>query len=235
MSEDKKKNLLEMLKISAPILGFLIAGILGCNDEGKVPSTAPIVIAKSLTVGLDTVYTFPQDTVILTIHGGLPPYSITPPPTSAAQCSITDSTLTITGISNGLNVAKITDASSPVHSVGLPIVVGTAISFNNNIQPIFVSRYGCSGTVGGCHGGTMGLFLDNATVSYQNLVNVPAQSSAFIGYKRVAPRNLANSLLYIRLSSNDPAISMPQGRTAPFDSTYLNDVRTWIRQGARFN
>ncbi len=81
----------------------------------------------------------------------------------------------------------------------------------------------------------MGLFLDNATVSYQNLVNVPAQSASFIGYKRVAPRNLANSLLYKRLSSNDPSISMPQGRTAPFDTTYLNSVRTWILQGAHFN
>jgi hypothetical protein len=143
--------------------------------------------------------------------------------------------LTIIGSSIGSNVARITDASSPTHSVDLPIIVETAISFSNSIQPIFVSQYGCSGTIGGCHGGAMGLFLDNATVSYQNLVNVPAQSAGFIGYKRVAPRNLSNSLLYKRLSSNDPAISMPQGRTDPFDTTYLNNVRTWILQGARFN
>ena len=224
-----------MLRGSVLLLGFLLVGILGCKDEGKIPATAPVVITSGLTVGLDTVFTFPQDTVILTIHGGLLPYSFIPPPTSTAQCSITDSTLTITGVSNGLNIAQIIDASSPAHSIGVPIVVGPAVSFTNSIQPIFVSRYGCSGTVGGCHGGTMGLFLDNATVSYQNLVNVPAQSSAFIGYKRVAPRNLTNSLLYIRLSSSDPAISMPQGRTIPFDTTYLNYVRTWIRQGARFN
>ncbi len=81
----------------------------------------------------------------------------------------------------------------------------------------------------------MGLFLDNATVSYQNLVNVPEQSALFPGLKRVAPRDLAHSVLYIRLSSSDPAVSMPQGRTVPFNQTYLSNVRTWILQGAHFN
>jgi hypothetical protein len=214
--------------------GFLLAGLIGCTDQGKTPPTAPGVIANSLSVGLDTVFTFPQDTVLLTIQGGTPPYSVAPP-TSSAQCSITDSTLTIVGSSIGSAIASITDASSPAHAVDLPIIVGTAVSFSNSIQTIFVSQYGCSGTVGGCHGGTMNLFLESAPVSYQNLVNVPAQSAGFIGYKRVAPRNLANSLLYKRLSSNDPAISMPQGRTNPFDPAYLNSVRTWILQGARFN
>jgi hypothetical protein len=219
----------------ATLFGFLFAGLIGCRDQGKVPPTAPDVIANSLSVGLDTVFTFPQDTVVLTIRGGTPPYSVTPPTTPTAQCTITDSTLTIVATSIGSNTAQIIDASSPAHTADVPIIVGSAISFTNSIQPIFVSQYGCSGTVGGCHGGTMGLYLDNATLSYQNLVNIPAQSARFIGYKRVAPREPSNSVLYIRLASNDPAISMPQGRTAPFDSTYLYNVRTWILQGAHFN
>jgi hypothetical protein len=229
-----RKQSVIRLNAFAILSGLLLAGFIGCRDQGKTPPSAP-VIANSLSVGFDTVFTFPQDTVILTIHGGIPPFSLTPPPTSSAQCSITDSTLTITASSIGSNIARIIDASSPAQTIDLPIIVETAVSFTNSVQPIFVSRYGCSGTVGGCHGGTRGLFLDNATVSYQNLVNVPAQSAAFIGYKRVDPRKLANSLIYIRLSSNDPSISMPQGRTAPFDTTYLNSVRTWILQGAHFN
>lgn len=227
---------MEGLKQFAIPCSFLFVVLIGCRDEGKIPPIpAAPVTTSPLSIGLDTVYTFPQDTIQLTIAGGTPPYSVAPPLTTAARCTITGSTLTITGTSVGANLALITDASSPANVLNVPIIVGAAVSFANSIQPIFVSRYGCSGTVGGCHGGTMGLFLDNATVSYQNLVNVPAQSSSFQAYKRVAPRNLTNSLLYVRLASNDPSISMPQGRTAPFDSTYLANVRLWILQGARFN
>jgi len=226
---------LKILRIITALGGIIFAGLIGCKDQGKAVPTSPLVIANSLSVGLDTVFTFPQDTVVLTIRGGILPYSFIPPATSAAQCTIVDSTLTIVAKSIGSNIAGITDASSPAHTASIPIIVGTSVSFTNSIQPIFVSSYGCSGTVGGCHGGTMGLYLTDAPTSYQNLVNVPAQSSGFVGYKRVAPRNLANSLLYIRLSSNDPAISMPRGRTAPFDSTYLRNVRTWILQGAHYN
>lgn len=154
-----------------------------------------------------------------------------PPSSVAARFSITDSTLTNIGNSNGSLIASIVDAASPVHRFDLTIIVETAVSFANSVQPIFTGSYGCVS----CHGGTRGLYLTNATVSYQNLVNVPAQSAAFMGYKRVDPRNLSNSLLYIRLASNNPSISMPQGRTAPFDSTDLSCVRTWILQGAHFN
>lgn len=208
--------------------------LVGCQDLGKIPSAAPTT-AGTLSAGYDTVYTFPQDTVYLTITGGTPPYSILNSPQTAAQCSIAGSNLVIVGSSSGVAIARLADAAAPANTLDLPVIVQPVVSFANSIQPIFVSRYGCSGTVGGCHGGTMGLFLDNATVSYQNLVNVPAQSPGFSGFKRVNPRNLANSLLYVRLSSNDPNISMPQGRTAPFDSTYLSNVRTWILQGAHFN
>ncbi len=50
----------------------------------------------------------------------------------------------------------------------------------------------------------------------------------------VDPRILTNSLLYIRLSLNETAIST-QRRFSPFDSTSLDHGQAGIFQGARFN
>ena len=222
---------MEKFKTIAVLCALFFAGLVGCSDQGKIVPTVPSM-ASGLSVGLDTVFSFPGDTVLLKITGGTPPFAfLGPPPSTAAQFFISGSTMTIVGNSVGSTVAMIIDASSPVNRLDLPISVESAVSFTNSIQPIFTGQYGCVG----CHGGTEGLFLTTATVSYQNLVNVPAQSPGYAGYKRVDPRNLANSLLYIRLASNDPSVSMPQGRTAPFDPASLSNVRTWILQGAHFN
>ena len=216
------------------LIVVLMLGIVGCRDEGALPPTPGS--GPALSSGLDTLFTFPQDTVRISISGGTPPYTVQSLGSPASVTySFNGTTLTVLPSALGADVARISDASSPANSIDLPVVIGTPVSFAGAIQPIFVSSYGCSGTVGGCHGGTMGMFLDNASVSYQNLVNVPTQASTFAGLNRVTPRNLAGSVLYIRLSSNDPAISMPRGRTVPFDPTYLSNVRTWILQGAHFN
>ncbi len=217
---------------SAVALVFFM--LLGCRDQGSLPA-APKSESLLLT-SVDTLFTFPQDTALVSVSGGIPPYTVQGlSSTSILAYSISDSTLRVAPSALGSVVVRISDASSPVHHYDLPIVVGTPVSFSSSIQPIFVSSYGCSGTVGGCHGGTAGLFLDNADVSYHNLVKVPAQSIHFPGLNRVSPRDLSHSVLYIRISSNDPSISMPQARTAPFDPTYLTNVRTWILQGAHFN
>ncbi len=226
-----------MMKTSSRYISFaglLFVGLLGCKDQGSLP-LAPEPTTSISTV-LDTLFTFPQDSVLMTITGGIPPYSlrsISSP--TILTCSITGSTLTVLPVAQGSAVAQINDASSPANQFDLPVVVGTPVSFSNSVQPIFETSYGCSGTIGGCHGGTAGLFLDNLSVSFQNLVNVPAQSTLFPGLKRVSPRDPAHSVLYLRLISNDPAVGMPTGRTAPFNPTYLANVRTWILQGAHFN
>jgi hypothetical protein len=214
--------------ISAAAL--LLAGILGCTDQGSLPPTPKP--APPISTGLDTLFTFPQDTVRITISGGTPPYTVQDLASSSSiSYIITGSILTVLPTALGSAVARISDASSPTNQTDLPVVIGSPVSFASSIQPIFLSSYGCTS----CHGGTMGLFLEAATVSYQNLVNVPSQANRFSGMNRVSPRDLAHSVLYIRLSSNDPAISMPQSRTVPFNPTYLTNVRTWILQGAHFN
>jgi hypothetical protein len=220
--------------VSIVIGGLSLALLVGCKDQGALPP-APNSTA-SLSTALDTLFTFPQDSVKIVMSGGIPPYSIESlsSPT-ILKCSMTDSTLIVVPALIGSVIVQISDASLPANKFTLPVVVDTAVSFANSIQPIFVSSYGCSGTIGGCHGGTAGLFLDNATVSYQNLVNVPAQSAVFPGLMRVNPRDPKHSVLYIRIASNDPAVSMPQGRTGPFNPVYLANVRTWILQGAHFN
>ncbi len=216
------------------LTAIVTVSFYGCSDQGALPPAPKTV--STLSAGFDTLFTIPQDTVRITVTGGTPPYSLINLTGSTNYSgNIAGSVLTILPTSVGSGVERILDAASPANQVDLPVVVGTPVSFANAIQPIFVSSYGCSGTVGGCHGGTMGMYLDNATISYQNLVNVTTQATTFPGLKRVSPRDLNHSVLYIRLSSNDPAISMPQGRTAPFNPTYLENVRLWILQGAHFN
>ncbi len=218
------------------VVALVFLGFIGCTDMGSLPPAPKMTSPSSVSTGLDTLFTFPQDTAHVSLSGGTPPYSVVSLSSSTnLSYSVAGSILTVLPTSLGSDVARISDASSPANTVDLPVVVGTQVSFLNSIQPIFVSSYGCAGTVGGCHGGTMGLFLDNASVSYQNLVNVPAQSITFPGLKRVSPRDLTHSVLYLRLSSNDPAVAMPQGRGAPFNPVYLSNVRMWILQGAHFN
>lgn len=217
---------------AAALFAFVV--LPGCTDQGSLPPAPKGV--PLLSISLDTLFTFPQDTALVSLSGGIPPYavqSITSP--TVLAYGISDSILTVMPSALGSVVLRISDAASPADLYDLPVVVGTPVSFSTSIQTIFVSSYGCSGTVGGCHGGTMGLYLDDAAVSYQNLVNVPAQSTRFPGLKRVRPRDLSHSVLYIRLSSDDPSVSMPQGRTALFDPVYLSNVRTWILQGAHSN
>ncbi|HEY6952965.1 MAG TPA: hypothetical protein VI758_11190, partial [Bacteroidota bacterium] len=86
----------------------LIAVLSGCADEGKTPTKAPVFIG-GLTVGFDTVYSFPQDTIVLALTGGIPPYAVAPPNGGAAHCRVTDSTLTIVTTSVGSTIARITD------------------------------------------------------------------------------------------------------------------------------
>lgn len=216
------------------VVGALMVGFWGCRDQGSLPS-APIS-PRSSTISVDTLFTFPQDTVTIVLIEGAPPFSIVSVSSPGTlSCRTSDSTLTILASGIGAVEIVLSDASTPSKQIDVPVVVGTPVSFSNNVQPIFVGSYGCAGIIGGCHGGTSGLFLDNATVSYQNLVNVPSLSILSQGVKRVSPRDPAHSALYIRLSSDDPAMSMPQGRTVPFDPTLLANVRTWILQGAHFN
>lgn len=118
---------------------------------------------------------------------------------------------------------------------GLPDVVVAQPSFAADVQPILKMR--CA--VGGCH--TLaseqgGLALD-ATVSYDELVGVPATSSGS-AYLRVAPGNAADSWLIRRVRA-DPALRngltrMPLA-TLPLTSNQISTIVNWIDQGAPRN
>jgi hypothetical protein len=99
------------------------------------------------------------------------------------------------------------------------------VSFSNQIQPIFNSQ--CTG----CHGGTGGLTI-TAGASYNNLVNVNAQSSC-PSLKRVLPNDASNSVLYRKVSGTTCGQQMTQG--GALSATDITLIRNWINQGANNN
>jgi hypothetical protein len=106
----------------------------------------------------------------------------------------------------------------------------TEVSFSQQVQPIFVNQqYGCVG----CHGGSGGLLLTNASTSYANLVNVQAQTGCS-DRKRVEPGSPNLSVLFLRLSGTTCGDRMPQGGNA-ISTAHLNLIRDWISQGAKNN
>lgn len=118
---------------------------------------------------------------------------------------------------------------------GLPDVVVAQPSFAADIQPIFNKR--C--VVGGCHtlGAQQGALALDASVSYDQLVDVPASTSVD-PFLRVAPGNASDSWLVRRLSA-DPVPREGQPRM-PLAATPLTDnqiatIVNWIDQGAPRN
>jgi len=195
----------------------------GCNDLGTNPvglSATPSSL--SLSIG---------DTARVELSGGLPPYSITKPPDpSVVSALVSGSTLTVVGLGTGSTTVQVSDEASPRNTISVPVSVQTGISFSSQIQPIFDNHsYGCTS----CHGGTAGLFLTRGQ-SYDNLVNVQAQTGLCTDRKRVLPGNASASALFLRLSGFTCGDRMPQG-ASPISQTDVNLIRDWINQGAQNN
>jgi len=110
----------------------------------------------------------------------------------------------------------------------------TAVSFAQQIQPIFVGR--CDG----CH--SQGGFADNqgialrltASESLAGLVNQTSSQNASLTL--VTPGDAANSLLFQKVSQDSPPIGsrMPLFGS-PLSVSDQNLIRDWIDQGALDN
>lgn len=95
-----------------------------------------------------------------------------------------------------------------------------AISFQNNVLPIFIN-YGCYG----CHGGTNGLYVTTVAQLLQGGIHGPA----------IVPGNADSSLIMKKTSANPPF-----GARMPFGGPYCPDsirsvIAAWINQGAKDN
>jgi hypothetical protein len=166
----------------------------------------------------------------ITITGGKSPYFIKRQPNVAkAAVSLSSSILTISGIDTGSTNTVVSDSEAPIaDSLEILIsILGTLplVSFSNQIQPIFNRQ--CTG----CHGGSGGLTL-TAGASYNNLVNINAQSSC-PSLKRVLPNDAANSVLYKKVSGTTCGSRMPTG--SALSTSDITLVRDWINQGANNN
>jgi hypothetical protein len=106
------------------------------------------------------------------------------------------------------------------------------------IQAAIFDRTGCSSQI--CHGEAKSGGLDlRAGVSYDNLLDVPAQSVPDLTMKRVTAGQSAQSLLWINLASKTlpnqwqaPLRPMPLDPVPALTEDELEAVRLWMEHGA---
>jgi hypothetical protein len=108
------------------------------------------------------------------------------------------------------------------------------ISFANHIQPIFTANCASCHVPGGFaddQGITMYLTAGSA---YAAIVNQPSDQNASL--TRVVPSDSANSLLFLKISSDNPPVGlrMPFLRS-PLSQSQITLIRDWIDQGAKNN
>ena len=207
------------------IVAIIIVFIYSCKDIGT--ELPPL---SGLSASSTNVSVVKGASKQITLSGGKSPYSIKRQPHVAkATVSLASSILTISGIDTGSTNTIVADSKIPIaDSLEIMIsILGTLplVSFSNQIQPIFNSQ--CTG----CHGGTGGLTI-TAGASYNNLVNVNAQSSC-PSLKRVLPNDASNSVLYRKVSGTTCGQQMPQG--GALSATDITLIRNWINQGANNN
>ncbi len=207
------------------IVAIIIVVIYSCKDIGtEVPPLS------GLSASSTNVSVAKGASKQITLSGGKSPYSIKRQPNVAkAAVLLASSILTISGIDTGSTNTVVADSKTPIAD-SLEIIIsilGTLplVSFSNQIQPIFNSR--CTS----CHGGYGGLTI-TASVSYNNLVNINAQSSC-TSLKRVLPYDAANSVLYKKVSGTTCGSQMPQG--GALSTSDITLIRDWINQGANNN
>jgi hypothetical protein len=207
------------------IVAFIIVVIYSCKDIGT--ELHPL---SGLSASSTNVFVVKGASEQITLSGGISPYSIKRQPDSAkVTVSLASSILTISGIDTGSTNTIVADSNIPIAD-SLEIIISILetvplVSFSNQIQPIFNSQ--CTG----CHGGTGGLTI-TAGASYNNLVNVNAQSSC-PSLKRVLPNDASNSVLYRKVSGTTCGQQMPQG--GALSATDITLIRNWINQGANNN
>jgi hypothetical protein len=115
-----------------------------------------------------------------------------------------------------------TDPAQPAEATPAQPSPNPAVSFSQNVKPIFNSpTVGCLG----CHGGTSGLIVGTVANLLKGGVHGPA----------VVPGNSAQSLLIRKLSATPPfGARMPFGG-APLPDSTIQIIKSWIDQGALDN
>jgi len=241
--------------ILAVICTALVPAVLGCPDAGD-----PVTQDTPVTATPASVTLAPGQQTTVVISGGTPPYGVT----DSADANVATVELqNPTGDSPSLVITALTTASAGTAtsvSVGdadefgeggalgrtahgedevtipITIALGTAVSFANDVQPIFTAN--CA--VSGCHAGNTpqsGLSLE-AGDSYAQTVNVTTVGTLNCsGQPRVDPGSSATSALY-KLVSGSCGPRMPWSLPPGSDSlttTEQNTIREWIDQGASNN
>jgi len=207
------------------IFAIIIIALYSCQDIGTELTSPPELNASSTNVSVSK-----GASIQITLSGGKQPYIIKiQPNVTIATVSLNSSILNIFGTDTGSTNTIIADSKTPIaDSLEIHIsVLGTihTVSFSNQIQPIFNNQ--CTS----CHGGSSGLTI-TAGASYNNLVNVDAQSSC-TSLKRVLPNNANNSVLYKKVSGTTCGNRMPGG--VPLNANDIALIQDWINQGANNN
>lgn len=118
------------------------------------------------------------------------------------------------------------DAGGHEHDAGATDAGTQAVSFRNDVQPIFNAL--CIG----CHPGTGGFSLTAAS-AYNQIVGVDMVGSCR-QMARVQPGEPDNSGLYRRVTGTTCGTRMPTGGP-PLTAQQQTTLRTWISEGARNN
>ncbi len=121
----------------------------------------------------------------------------------------------------------------------LPVALASP-RFGTDLLPMFQAT--CGSSTSTCHGQTTvpsGKFSFSTGTGrtaqdvHNDLVNAPAQQIQ--GWVRVKPGDPANSWLYAKVTGNNQGYGtqMPQAAN-PLCTSTLENIRTWIQQGALF-
>jgi len=139
------------------------------------------------------------------------------------------------GIAAGMGLvwmATLVGCQGGVNTPGGP--VGRTVSLANDVQPILTQKCATCHSAGG-FGSVFGSTLTlSAGATFGSTVSHPSDQRPDL--LRVKPGDSANSLLYLKVSSNNP----PVGATMPLigerlTSSELALLRDWIDQGALDN
>jgi hypothetical protein len=221
-------------RITAQIVTVLAVMWIGCSDAGTDPTpTPPATLVPAAQPGKDVTDT--SFTASWTAVTGATSYSLDVSADSLFGSflpSFNDRnvgnvyTYSVTGLTTGVRyfyrVRAVTESGTSANSntVGVTALAPPAVSFQNDIKPIFQTR-GCLG----CHGGSGGLFLDTVPTILTTGNHQPV----------VIPGNSSGSILIQKLGTAPPfGARMPQGGQA-LPATEIHRIAQWIDEGAHDN
>jgi len=101
------------------------AGPCGVTPASLV--NAYVGAIPSLTPSPDSVEVAPEGTASVTVSGGIPPYSVESSDETVATATISDGTITITGVAEGSCSVTVSDSSTPAQTADISVTVTPAV------------------------------------------------------------------------------------------------------------